>query len=754
MTGGRYTLSQKIAGRRNFTLYGALNAFSFLLLAGNIITLYILRLGGSPSFIGLVSSFPYISFFFLLVGKQLVPRYGLVRLFAAGWILRYIMVIPLAVTPLIAGRVHPSVNFSIILVSILGFQIFRGVGLVGQSPLVGELSAGRDRGIYLSRFQIVVNAATVLSGVMIALLLNDQVPLARYALLIGTGTLLGLAGSSFLLKLPEPPGIQEGAHASFLRALSDTLRQGNYRRYIAVFAVYCFVTGMMRSFLVVYAKEVYKEPDNIAMLLTVIGNLGAIFMGLVMRQLMDRLGAKPLYVIFSIIFGVSLVPAVISPSGAPMVVLAWLALLFFLTSFGSTGGENASQVYFYGMIRPEEQLNLGILYFVTMGLGGAVGSYSGGLLLEILQGAAGMDPVARFRIFFIVLIAVLAGTIVAMGGLKRLGSIPVTSALGVMFSLRDLRAINLLNRLERTESIGEEQQLIQEIAGSHSGFPAEDLVERLSSPSYVIRSETLRALERLPREGRIRRNSPLERRIGELLVSHLRQHEFTTAYLAARILGKWRITAARDALRTALSSEDYSLVARAMVALARLGDRQSIPRIELVLRGTRNPFILIHGAEALKLFRHLPSVLLLIDIMRREESLPYVRDEIIFAIAGLVGVENWFYPHYRRFLDQMGDAISLLSDGLRTAPPSEAVPLVRSGLLAIPENREAAAETFGAAIALLEDDLISDLPNEVLIRALGDSRLVRFERFLFLIGALLVHRLSGATPSPQQSLAP
>jgi hypothetical protein len=754
MTGGRYTLPQKIAGRRNFSAYGALNAFSFLLLSGNIITLYVLRLGATPSFIGLISSFPYISFFFLLAGKQLVPRFGLVRLFAAGWILRYILVIPLAVTPFLVGHLHPVAISAIILFSILGFQIFRGVGLVGQSPIVGELSAGRDRGIYLSRFQIIVNAASILSGVGIALLLNGEVPLARYALLIGSGTLLGLAGSSFLLRLPEPPGIQEGAHASFWRAVAETVRQSNYRRYIVVFATYCFVTGMMRSFLVVYAKEVYRTPDNLAMLLTVIGNLGAIFMGIVMRQLMDRLGAKPLYVIFSIVFGLSMVPAVLSPAGASTAVLAGLAALFFLTSFGSTGGENASQVYFYGMIRPEEQLNLGILYFVTMGLGGAIGSYSGGLLLELLQAVGGLDIVSAFRIFFGLLIAILVVTVLAMGGLKRLGSTTVSGALGVMFSLRDLRAINLLNRLERTESIGEEQQVIQEIAEAHSGYPAEDLLSRLSSPSYVIRSETIRALEQLPREGRIQRNSPLERRIGQELISHLQQHEFTTAYMAARIVGKWQLTEGIPALREALSSEDYTLVARAMVALARLDDRQSIPRIGLLMRVTRNPFIIIHGAEALKRFGHRPSVTLLLDVLRKEESAPYVRDEIIFAIAGLIGIEDWFYPHYRRFLDRMEDAVSMLVDGMKALGDEAPVVSLRKALFGIPEDKESAAEALSSVAAHLDSDLIPDVPNDVLTRALADARLNRFERFLFLIGALLVYRLVNEAVPPHQHLAP
>ena len=758
MNGSRYTLPQKIAGRRDFTIYGALNSFSFLLLSGNIITLYVLRLGGSPTFIGIISSFAYLSFFFMLPGKQLVRKYGIVRIFGLGWIIRYLLVIPILITPFIVAKVNPVLSFGIILFSLLGFQIFRGLGLVGQSPLVGELSAGKDRGTYLSRFQIIANSASILSGLCIALLLNPSAPLSRYSLLILSGIVLGLAGSFYILRLPEPPGVQEGAGESFLAAAWTVLKRPNYRRYIIVFGVYCFITGMMRSFMVVYAKQVYLTPDNLAILLSVIGNLGAIFMGLVMRQLMDRLGAKPLYLIFAVIFVFSMVPALISPQMGPVTAVIGLGALFFLTSFGSTGGENASQQYFYAMIQPGEQLNLGILYFVTMGFGGAVGSTAGGVVLEALQSAGGLDIRMAFRIFFALLIVILLIVIAMMSGLKRLGSSSVSNALSVMFSIRDLRAINLLNRLDRTGSIGEEQQVIKELGGAQSQMPADDLLARILSPSYVIRSEALHALERLPHERQLRRNTVFERKISDALVAHLRQHEFTTAYIAARIIGQWKLAEGAPALRESLSSEDYLLAARSMVALARLGDVQSIPRIELTVRATRNPLVLIHGAESLKLFDHRPSVTLLLEILRREENAPYIRDEMIFAMAGLFQIEDWFYPHYRLFLEARSDAISVLEEEAKRAEPQEPAREVVRALTLIEENKRESALLLAGVLASLDGDILPEVPNDVLIHALNDPRLYRYERVLFFMGALLIFRL-GRGPNenrmtPGESLAP
>jgi HEAT repeat protein len=324
-----------------------------------------------------------------------------------------------------------------------------------------------------------------------------------------------------------------------------------------------------------------------------------------------------------------------------------------------------------------------------------------------------------------------------------------------MFSIRDLRAINLLHRLDRTGSIGEEQRVLQELGGAHSGVPADDLLVRLSSPSYVIRSEALRALERMPRDRRSRANSPLERRIAGELVAHLRQHEFTTAYLAARIIGQWGLTEGVPALREAIGSEDYHLSSRAVVALARIGDIQSIPRIEIALRSTRNPLLLIHGAEALKLFDHRPSITLLLDILRREANPPYIRDEMVFAIAGLFHIEDWFYPHYRRFLESRTDAVSVLEEEMKSAQLKEPAAMVIEGLKLIEQNRRDAAVAFSRVIASLTEDIVPEVPNDVLIHSLEDPRLFRFERAVFFFGGLLVYRFSRRLAMPPgPSLAP
>jgi len=102
-------------------------------------------------------------------------------------------------------------------------------------------------------------------------------------------------------------------------------------------------------------------------------------------------------------------------------------------------------------------------------------------------------------------------------------------------------------------------------------------------------------------------------------------------------------------------SDDFFLCGKAMVALARLDDKKSIREIEHIVQETGNPRIIIHGALALEIFKSIPSIKLLLEKIKKlpEKMHPdlylYVRDEIILAISGIIGMDSFFYPLYRAY---------------------------------------------------------------------------------------------------------
>jgi len=723
--------AERLRARKLFNIFSVFNTFSYLLLSGNILSLYLLRLGASSTLIGIISSFTYISFFFMLLGRVIVQKVGVSRLFAYCWTARYLAAIPLLFSPIFILRGQGSVGFSLVVSGALGFQVMRGIGLVSNSPIMGDLSEGKDRGDYLSRIQIITHTVSIVTGFLMAFLLGTgQASLLRYSLLILLGILFGLAGCIFLFKLPLHLGggfpMEEGVFASINRALKDP----SFLRFIKVFALVMVVAGITRPFLVLYTADVYQVSDSTNMYLTVVGSLGALTMGVVAQLLLDRVGAKPMLIFFTFVYFISMIPIVVSISFHGWGEYLYLGFLFFFFHFGTLGQENASQTYFYGAIRPEDQMNLGILYYLIFGLGGTIGSALGGVILDGIH-SLGLGDVASYRFFFGGALFLTFVSLLWMSRLAPIGSVGVRNALTIMFSARDLRAILLLNKLDRTTSIEAERRVIREMSEAPSSISLEGLLQRLKSPSFVIRREALQALET---------HEPDER-VVEALLHEVKIGEFTTAYLAARILGKYRIHRGIPLLRQSLHSEDYLLAAESMVALARLQDTHSKGKIEALLRVARNPFLIIHGAEAMKIYQDPASISLLLEIAEKSELPDSVRNHVILGVAGLVGMEDWFYPIFTIFLDEPIKGVDFLLDPLLAHPEEVRSPCTKEqwvdAFYAIPDDPQ---RFYTFARELWEkEELLHSLP----VPFQKDS-LYQFPSVAFLLGGVIVHTLTGS----------
>lgn len=724
-----YSTPVKMRGRRQFTVFAVFNAFSYLLLSGNILTLFLLRLDASRTIVGLVSSFLYISFFFMLVGKRFGVRLGAVKLFAAGWTLRYISVAPLIAIPWMHAAGMEQGIIVVFVLSTLAFNVFRGIGLVGQSPILGELSSGADRGSFLLKFQIIANIIAVFAGILIAVLLGDDAPLTRYAAFIASGVAFGLVASAVVARVPEPPGVKEGGSERLATAIRRTLSDFRFRRFLLAFGSLALMSGAARPFLIVYAREVYAQADSAAIAYGVIGNLGAIAMGLLIKLLLDRTGAKPLILASVLIALVGFGPAVVSPDAGPIGVALILSFVFFVSTFGAAGAESCAQSYWYALLKPSDQMNMGIIYFLVLGIGGSLGSFGGGVVLDALHAATGgTDPVTVHQWYYGSVFVAIVLLFFLFTRLERLGAYSFRGTIGVFFSMRDLRTMTLLDRLDRASDIDRERSAIRGLGGTGSRLARESLLKKLDSPSYSIRSETLGALERLEPH----------RDIEHALIQELADHPYTTAYLAARILGRYASKHSLKVLREAVYSDDYVLCGEAMTALGHLNDRGGGDRIEMVLRVTDNPYLIIRATEAIRLLRRVESIPLLFEALSGDTVPEYIRDEVILAVADLADIHDWFYSLYVRFLSDRYDAVEFLKErASKTGNP--AADRILELLLDDPA-------VFAIETAVLLRSGRHEFPSaETLADMIESDRIYRFERVRFLFGAI-VSALPGELP--------
>jgi hypothetical protein len=715
----------------NFYRFSLFNVISFNFLAGNIIVLYALRLGAGNVLIGLIAASYQLTFIFSLIGRGLIGRMGAVKLMGYFWLLRYLLMIPVVLTALPVIREHLGLVLAIVTISVFGFNIAKGIGLTASKPIMGEIPPPRERGAFLANHSLIIHLGAIATSLTMAALLGPRAPVGRYALLLSVGVVAGFGASWFILRLPEPVEAGQGFHSRFADGIRLAFTDRTFRRLNSVNMIAVGVGAMAEAFLVVYLRQLYGYSDQLVVLFVAAGSVGAAIMAVVARSVMDRIGAKPLLFTFTVISVAILVPVAIAPDvGGPWRYL-FPALVFFFFSMGRFGILTSADGYFYSITQAEERLDLGIAFGLGSGIAGSLGSFLGGVLLSGLQQALPGSAALPFTIYFsIAALAMLAG-VIGVTRMADVDSIRIPDALGILVSPRDLRAIRLLNRLRKSRTEDEEQAAVRALAETTSTLTVSELSEKVSSPSLVIRMEAINSL----------RNTPLTKGVEDFLIEDVRTHTFTTAHLSAELLGAAGVRRAVPVLREAVGSEDYMVSAKAMLALAQLDDRKSIPAIEKALKSPANARVAIYAAKSLETLGSVGSIPVILDALAASRE-PFVRDECILSCAKLMGFFDRFYPLYMEFLDDPREGRRSLED-LATGD-ARLQALVR-GVLA-GNAGEAGATPVHEAV----NDYLAVHPVRIggtdigatLVRALRETGISRFERFRFFLGAVLVF-LSG-----------
>jgi HEAT repeat protein len=270
--------------------------------------------------------------------------------------------------------------------------------------------------------------------------------------------------------------------------------------------------------------------------------------------------------------------------------------------------------------------------------------------------------------------------------------------------------------------VDDERSMIRELGKSPSKVAVEDLLTKLRSPSFSVRTEALAAL----------RLHPADHAVAKALVKEITDHEFTTAHIAAETIGAKLIREAIPALRAALASEDFMLCGKAMVSLSELGDRESLPRMREVFAASSNPRVIIHGARAFANYRDPRTVAPMVHKLEPTIA-PFVRDEIILAIAEVLGIGKRFYPAYILFLERhLAGTAELLELTLASQADHRALVLETTGDPAVFSS--AAHRVYrGSPPVVAGIDLAA-----IILEALENPTILGLVRFRFLVAAIAV----------------
>ena len=450
-----YRLSKAREVYNNFNIF---NAVSWNLLVGIIITLFALRLGATPTYIGLLGASFYISLFFLPLGKIFARRFSIIGIFSFAWIMRSLVMVFALAAPFFDYAGHRKTALVLIMLGIFLFQFFRGIGMIGNNPVLSELAAGPDRGSYMTKIQIINSAIGMFGSFVIAMVLGTEPPVFVFSILLTLGVITGVISGYVIKKVPEPPYEKDSRAMNLFGIFKEAIAQDHLRHFMFILFLVVLVSGVTRTFVVVYAREVFGHSDGLISLYSVFGGMGYLLAGMIVKFLVDRIGAKPLFLVCVITGLVSVIPVIFLPHSAVdnmTGAILFLVFLFFMLNFGFLGSEGIAQTYFLALIPAEKILDMGILYFFIFGAAGAGGSFLSGLLIDFFL-FIGISPFLSFKILFAVMLVLAVIALAMQNKMKSLDSLPLKDVLEIIVSFRDLRAISLLDKLNRAQDSHEE----------------------------------------------------------------------------------------------------------------------------------------------------------------------------------------------------------------------------------------------------------------------------------------------------------
>lgn len=719
------TKYQISTGRRLYNFFNACNSFSFALVTGNVLVLYAMYLEASSVIIGLISAFGFLSHFAIPVGRLLAKKIHFMKVYADSWLWRNLSLILMLPIPVLVLAGIPRAGLFLILLSALLFNFFRGIGLVANNPVLSELAPGRDRGSYLVRLSLINNSAGLLAGLLLTAALGVLPSLYVFSGAILAGTIAGFIASFILYKMPKSKASVDASGGNFSKNFGIAFADKNFRTFLLAFCLIGFGVGMIRPFIIVYCRQVYEQKDSVISLISFFSTFGALAMGLVTRLFIDRVGAKPMYLIFSGISVLSLIPALIAPSfGFVFLTIIFLCFVGFITNFGFSGEENAAQIYFFGIVPPNAVMDLSIVYFFILGATGAAGSLFGGVVLEFFSELQ-LPPVTSYRLYFFSQVILIVISIMYQLKLKTMGSYSLRKTLPLFFSIRDIKALGLLCKLDKSGDLDNQQKLLCELKQTSSSVALADIVELLSSPSFSVRYEALSSLETVPR---------LDVQSISALILELERGLFTTAAKAAFILGKFKVTEARKALYKALESKDYQLSGEAMIALAKMNDERGQIAAGDVLRTTNNPQILLSGIRAMTMYKNPSSLSILQDVLSRNIDFDIINHEIMLSLAEIMGMSSLFYKPYSRYITDPSLALQLITDlfdeaAAKNKLKNAALPDQISLFMESPESYEAFVDNVRFYAKQYKAGILSGM----LISSIIDTDLIKHHCFRFFL---------------------
>jgi len=633
---GKLSLAQQAAGRRYWHIFNILNAMSFVCVADSVLYLFALEIGCPQYIIPIIASFMYIGFLAMPLGKLLTAKIGVGYTIATFWTIRSLFALVSVASPFVVARFGTKAGIVTLLIGALGFFVSRSAGIVAINPVLGEIILPDQRGKFTSLIFRNFNLVALIGLALISLAMKKYASQQTFQIIICCGVVAGFISAFVASRINETILPKESAQDPIWSSLKAVLKDNMGRKLI--FANVAVMSGivLVLPISITAVKTGYNVADSTALICALIQFGGGILIASISGIVSTYSGPRPVMLVAFSLLIISALLWIVAPADFS---IYHVGLIFSLNGAAGMGAPMALTHYFLNTVSAKDRIGYSLLISMISGtIAGLFSFVVGSGLLKFIP-MMNYNGMTVFKIYFGIIIFLLLGFLIVLMTLDKLKDWEVGKLLGLAFAPRDIRALLLLNKLDKTGSQSQELEEIKRLKHTRSAMSVDKILSYLETPKYLVRIKALLALYETPFGAKVR----------ERVLEELKYGTYTTAPAAAMILGGKKIKEAIPLLREKLDSDNIYLVGRTMVALTQLEDKHSYNKIKEIFVNSENQFILISGAAALSIMGDSESLKLLLDKTLLDNIDHSVRAEIYSSIAEIGGIGDEFYKLFKLY---------------------------------------------------------------------------------------------------------
>jgi hypothetical protein len=626
----KLTTKEQANDRRYFSRFNIFNAISFACLGENILFLFALALGSPPYIVTILGSLMFLGNIGMPLGKKMISSYGATGTLWRVWVIRNLAGLLIATAPL-SAKLSPTLGIATILVGAMIFYLSRSGGNVTVQAIYHEITTPKNCGKYIaSIFQNFCLISMLTMGIIVVVM-RQYASVSTYQLIYIIGALSGIISTWFVSRMIETQTPKISSRQPIMEAFKNVWQDDNLKRLLFANCAAYTVAVMTAPVSLLALKKIYLISDETAMIFILIQISGTIAVSYISKIISAHSGPRPLVILYYSALIVVCLMWILAP-----VEFNWIytATTFFFVGLGGMGIPLSLTHYFQNAVPPKQSVGISLVIAVLAGLcAGAIGGGISTTLIKVIP-YFHADAYTIYQNYFIINSGfALLGLVIIMR-LKKIKDWEVKQVIGLFFAPRDIRTMMFLNKMNRSlVTLESEKDKIKKLGLLRSGLSEQELLNFMDSPKYELRYHAIWSLI----------NIPLSNNGRQRLINELTDGLFSTANIAAHIIGIRKITEAIPALKTALNSADIRLQGNTMVALTQLKQRETYPEIIEIFNNANNPRLIINGATALTNIGSTKAITAMINKANQTKLPHQVRREIIIAIAELGGVSSEFY---------------------------------------------------------------------------------------------------------------